>query len=131
MDEKPIALVTGANKGLGKEVARQLGKRGLRVYLGSRNWTRGEETAGKACRAAGAALRDGRRSLRRRARRETAPGDRVHLFSPRAKAGSDGAAARPRLRHIPPPPYDRARPSRAVALGPRARLAGVARCALS
>jgi NAD(P)-dependent dehydrogenase (short-subunit alcohol dehydrogenase family) len=47
MDEKPIALVTGANKGLGKEVARQLGKRGLRVYLGSRNWTRGEETAGE------------------------------------------------------------------------------------
>ena len=45
MDEKPIALVTGANKGLGKEVARQLGKRGLRVYLGSRNWTRGEEAA--------------------------------------------------------------------------------------
>src|SRR5260370_15227600 len=47
MDEKPIALVTGANKGLGKEVARQLGKRGLRVYLGSRNWTRGGETAGE------------------------------------------------------------------------------------
>lgn len=47
MDEKPIALVTGANKGLGKEVARQLGKRGLRVYLGSRNWTRGEEAAGE------------------------------------------------------------------------------------
>ena len=42
MDERPIALVTGANKGLGKEVARQLGKRGLRVYLGSRNWARGE-----------------------------------------------------------------------------------------
>jgi len=47
MDEKPIALVTGANKGLGKEVARQLGKRGLRVYLGSRNWTRGEGAAGE------------------------------------------------------------------------------------
>ncbi len=47
MDEKPIALVTGANKGLGKEVARQLGKRGLSVYLGSRNWARGEEAAGQ------------------------------------------------------------------------------------
>jgi NAD(P)-dependent dehydrogenase (short-subunit alcohol dehydrogenase family) len=45
MDEKLIALVTGANKGLGKEVARQLGKRGLRVYLGSRNRARGGEAA--------------------------------------------------------------------------------------
>jgi NAD(P)-dependent dehydrogenase (short-subunit alcohol dehydrogenase family) len=45
MDEKLIALVTGANKGLGKEVARQFGKRGLRVYLGSRNRARGGEAA--------------------------------------------------------------------------------------
>ena len=52
------------------------------------------------------------------------------LFSPRVKAGSDGGAARPRLRHIPPPPCNRARPSRAVALGPRTRLASV-ECALS
>jgi NAD(P)-dependent dehydrogenase (short-subunit alcohol dehydrogenase family) len=47
MDEKPIALVTGANKGLGKEVARQLGKRGLRVYLGSRDRARGDVAAGE------------------------------------------------------------------------------------
>jgi NAD(P)-dependent dehydrogenase (short-subunit alcohol dehydrogenase family) len=45
MDETMIALVTGANKGLGKQVARQLGKRGLRVYLGSRNRDRGEQAA--------------------------------------------------------------------------------------
>jgi NAD(P)-dependent dehydrogenase (short-subunit alcohol dehydrogenase family) len=45
MDEKLIALVSGANKGLGKEVARQLGKRGLRVYLGSRARARGEIAA--------------------------------------------------------------------------------------
>ncbi|MEH2468912.1 NAD(P)-dependent dehydrogenase (short-subunit alcohol dehydrogenase family) [Nitrobacteraceae bacterium AZCC 2161] len=45
MDEKLIALVSGANKGLGKEVARQLGRRGLRVYLASRNRARGEEAA--------------------------------------------------------------------------------------
>src|SRR5260370_24727996 len=38
-----IALVTGANKGLGKEVARQLARRGFRVYLGSRDQARGEE----------------------------------------------------------------------------------------
>jgi len=38
-----IALVTGANKGLGKEVARQLARRGFRVYLGSRDQARGEQ----------------------------------------------------------------------------------------
>jgi NAD(P)-dependent dehydrogenase (short-subunit alcohol dehydrogenase family) len=42
MTDKVIALVTGANKGLGKEVARQLGKHGMRVYVGSRNPMRGE-----------------------------------------------------------------------------------------
>ena len=43
--EKQIALVTGANKGLGKEVVRQLAKRGMTVYLGSRDAGRGEEAA--------------------------------------------------------------------------------------
>src|SRR5258707_15395025 len=38
-----IALVTGANKGLGKEVARQLARRRFRVYLGSRDQARGEQ----------------------------------------------------------------------------------------
>ncbi|HTF51674.1 MAG TPA: SDR family NAD(P)-dependent oxidoreductase [Pseudonocardia sp.] len=40
-----VALVTGANKGLGKEVARQLGERGITVLLGSRNRERGERAA--------------------------------------------------------------------------------------
>jgi NAD(P)-dependent dehydrogenase (short-subunit alcohol dehydrogenase family) len=39
------ALVTGANKGLGKEVCRQLARRGFRVYLGSRDLGRGREAA--------------------------------------------------------------------------------------
>ncbi|MFJ5992799.1 SDR family NAD(P)-dependent oxidoreductase [Lentzea sp. NPDC092896] len=38
-----IALVTGANKGLGHEIARQLAERGMRVYLGARDETRGRE----------------------------------------------------------------------------------------
>jgi NAD(P)-dependent dehydrogenase (short-subunit alcohol dehydrogenase family) len=45
MTEKSIALVTGANKGLGNEVARQLGRRGLHIYLGSRDQARGERAA--------------------------------------------------------------------------------------
>ncbi|MBH5390300.1 SDR family oxidoreductase [Bradyrhizobium diversitatis] len=45
MTEKSIALVTGANKGLGNEVARQLGRRGLHIYLGSRDLARGEKAA--------------------------------------------------------------------------------------
>ena len=36
---KPIALVTGANKGIGFEVARCLGKAGLIVLVGARTPT--------------------------------------------------------------------------------------------
>lgn len=38
-----IALVTGANKGIGKEIARQLADRGLTVYVGSRDAGRGKQ----------------------------------------------------------------------------------------
>ena len=37
-----VALVTGANKGIGKEIARQLAGAGLTVYVGSRDAARGE-----------------------------------------------------------------------------------------
>lgn len=40
-----VALVTGANKGIGKEIARQLGALGYRVYLGARDHTRGSVAA--------------------------------------------------------------------------------------
>jgi NAD(P)-dependent dehydrogenase (short-subunit alcohol dehydrogenase family) len=46
------ALVTGANKGIGKEIARQLAAAGLTVYVGSRDAERGqravEEIGGNA-----------------------------------------------------------------------------------
>lgn len=42
---KKLALVTGANKGIGLEIARQLGKAGFYVFLGARNPSLGEEAA--------------------------------------------------------------------------------------
>ncbi len=39
-----VALVTGANKGLGKQIARRLAAEGMTVYVGARDARRGEET---------------------------------------------------------------------------------------
>jgi NAD(P)-dependent dehydrogenase (short-subunit alcohol dehydrogenase family) len=40
-----IALITGGNKGLGFEIGRQLGERGIRVLSGARDEARGQEAA--------------------------------------------------------------------------------------
>jgi NAD(P)-dependent dehydrogenase (short-subunit alcohol dehydrogenase family) len=45
MTTNKIALVTGANKGIGKEIARQLGEAGFTVLAGSRDLARGEVAA--------------------------------------------------------------------------------------
>jgi NAD(P)-dependent dehydrogenase (short-subunit alcohol dehydrogenase family) len=42
---KKVALISGANKGIGFETARQLGKQGVTVLLGARDLTRGEAAA--------------------------------------------------------------------------------------
>ncbi|HTE17890.1 MAG TPA: SDR family oxidoreductase [Armatimonadota bacterium] len=52
MSDRNIALITGANKGIGREIARQLGARGAVVLIGARDETRGEEAA-SALRAEG------------------------------------------------------------------------------
>src|SRR6187402_3455446 len=43
MKIQKTALVTGANKGIGREIARQLGKLGHTVWLGSRDEGRGRK----------------------------------------------------------------------------------------
>jgi NAD(P)-dependent dehydrogenase (short-subunit alcohol dehydrogenase family) len=43
--ERRVAVVTGANRGIGREVVRQLRERGFTVVLGARDRTRGEEAA--------------------------------------------------------------------------------------
>ena len=45
MTDRKIALITGANKGIGKEIARQLGAQGLTVLIGARDEGRGAEAA--------------------------------------------------------------------------------------
>ena len=42
MNSKKTALITGANKGIGLETARQLGKKGMTVLVGARDARKGE-----------------------------------------------------------------------------------------
>src|SRR5689334_13758537 len=43
--DKPVALVTGANKGIGLQIAKELAARGFTVLVGSRNFEAGEKAA--------------------------------------------------------------------------------------
>ncbi len=45
--ERALALITGANKGIGLEIAHQLGRQGMTVLIGARDEGRGQEAAEK------------------------------------------------------------------------------------
>jgi short chain dehydrogenase len=45
MQDKPVALVTGANQGIGLQIAKDLVAHGFTVLVGSRNLERGEAAA--------------------------------------------------------------------------------------
>ena len=45
MNDKPVALVTGANQGIGLQIAKELAGKGFTVLVGSRNQGRGEVAA--------------------------------------------------------------------------------------
>ncbi len=45
MPDKPVALVTGANQGIGLQIAKDLVAHGFTVLVGSRNFERGEAAA--------------------------------------------------------------------------------------
>ena len=47
MNTKKTALITGANKGIGLETARQLGQKGITVLIGARDSKKGEHAAEK------------------------------------------------------------------------------------
>ena len=47
MSTKTLALITGANKGIGFETARRLGQKGIHILVGARDTARGEDAVQK------------------------------------------------------------------------------------
>lgn len=48
-EHQRIALITGANKGIGKEIARQLAQQGFAVFIGARDIAKGREASEELC----------------------------------------------------------------------------------
>jgi len=49
-DHQRTAFITGANKGIGKEIARQLAQRGFAVFIGARDMAKGRAASEELCR---------------------------------------------------------------------------------
>lgn len=49
-EHQRTALITGGNKGIGKEIARQLAQRGFAVFIGARDRVKGREASEELCR---------------------------------------------------------------------------------
>ena len=56
MSDKQIAVVTGANKGIGREIAKQLAELGATVVVGARNEEAGEQVAAEIRASGGDAV---------------------------------------------------------------------------
>ena len=50
MHDKPVALITPANQGIGLQIAKDLAEQGFTVLVGSRNKLRGTRTVQQAAR---------------------------------------------------------------------------------
>lgn len=50
-EHQRTALITGANKGIGKEIARQLAQKGYAVFIAARDMAKGREAAEELCEA--------------------------------------------------------------------------------
>jgi NAD(P)-dependent dehydrogenase (short-subunit alcohol dehydrogenase family) len=49
-EHQRTALITGANKGIGNEIARQLAQRGFAVFIGARDMVKGRAASEELCR---------------------------------------------------------------------------------
>jgi len=49
----PVAVVTGADRGIGRDIVRQLAAAGQRVVLTARDAAAGEKAAAELCKAGG------------------------------------------------------------------------------
>jgi NAD(P)-dependent dehydrogenase (short-subunit alcohol dehydrogenase family) len=70
-----VALITGANRGIGRKTARQLARRGFHVVIAARDEAKGIETAGEIQAGGGSTTLD------MRSRRRTT----VRILLPRRK----------------------------------------------
>jgi len=77
MPDKRIALVTGANQGVGLQVAKELVANGVTVLVGARNFERGEAAARGSGQAPSRSSSTSRTGFRLAARRSAFAGSSV------------------------------------------------------